>query len=224
MTTGMNALNPVGFYSSGDDYFGLTGATNTYNGVSSNIWNNSTQNLQYQYGYNNTYNAYNNKYASQQLTIQDQCTSIATVLSNGQEDEVLSEFNELVSTLRSQEQYAQCSDQELRAMAKNIFQNMTGISLTDAINQNCSSSFTTGLKNVLNPFGDDSVSKEDLLAEINGTKKKKGADASKVVGEVAGIAGCAAGGAGVGFLVAGPVGAAVGGVIGGAVGLIKAFI
>lgn len=225
MTTAVNSVGNYG-YNNSEDYFGLNsgntaygtadayGSLNTYGGYGNygNIWGGSTQILQNQYDYNNTYNSYNNKYNSEQLSVQDQCAAIATVISNGQEDEVLSEFNELVATIQSQPQYAQCSEQELKAIARNLFQSVTGVSLTDAVNANCSSSFKTGL-NMLNPFDKDTTSKEDLISEISGTKKKEGAEIAETAGKVTAVAAPAVG-AGIGFAVGGPIGAAVGAGIG----------
>ncbi|MDD3237581.1 MAG: hypothetical protein PHV37_05730 [Candidatus Gastranaerophilales bacterium] len=222
MTTAVNSVGNYA-YDSTQDYFGLNSGTSTATSTSSlynssNIWGTNSA-----YGYNNPYLAYNNKMGAQNLAIQDQCAAIATVVGGGQEDEILEEFNELVTTLKSQDQYSQCSDQELKAVARNIFQNTTGVSLNEAINKNCSGSFMTGLKNAINPFGDDKTSKDDLISEINGTKKKKGANEAKVVGSAIGIAGAAAAGAGIGFAVGGPIGAAIGGAIGGVGSFLKSL-
>ncbi len=233
MTTAVNSI--AGYnqflndgFGSTSDYFNLNNTTgtsgnlfNTYNSgyttgsygtYGAGIYGSTSGQLQYNYDLNNQAQSYYVKQNSGQATLAYQCKAIADVISEGQEDEVLTEFNELVSTLKSQPQYAQCNDQELKAIAQDVFANMTGMSLTDAIKTNCESSFKTGL-NLLNPFDRDSVSKEDLLAEVNGTKKKAGSGISKALGGAASV-GTVAAGAGIGFAVGGPIGAVVGAGIG----------
>lgn len=256
MTNGLNGVTAMypttGYYNNGDDYFGLSStAGNNIAGTSiysnpgvynpymtpgmysmpQNLWNDPKGQMQYQYDMSNTANGYGIKNNAQQISLTDQCTALAQVIGSGQEDEILKEFNELSATLKSQPQYAQCSEQEIKGLAKQYFQAVTGLSLNDAIENNASGDFETGFKKSFSLFGDDNESKEDLLAEVNGTKLKRGAEATKVVGEVAGVASYAAIGAGIGASL-GLVGSAgvlsaplavVGGVIGGAVGILKSI-
>lgn len=256
MTNGINGVASMypsnGYYNCGDDYFGLNslannnianssiyGTTGAYNpymtpgmySIPQNLWNDPKGQMQYQYDMNNTANGYGIKSGAQQVSLTDQCSALAQVIGSGQEDEILKEFNELSATLKSQPQYAQCSEQEIKGLAKQYFQAVTGVSLNEAIENNASGDFETGFKKSFSLFGDDNESKEDLLAEVNGTKLKRGAEATKTVGEVAGVAAIAGAGAGIGaavgtfvFPVIGTgVGAAIGGIVGGAVGILKSI-
>lgn len=246
----LGAVNPAmypinGSFGCGTDYFGLgaTGADNffgtnsiynngSYNpymmtgmgAVPQSLWNDPLGQMNYQYDMGNTANSYMIKNNAQQVSLTDQCNALASVISDGQEDEIMKEFVELENTLKSQPQYAKCTDQEIKGIARQYFQAVTGKSLTSAIDQNASGDFATGFKKTFNLFGDDEVSKEDLLSEINGTKLKRGADATKTVGKIAGIATYAAAGAALGTFIPIPVvGNIIGGVAGAAVGILKSL-
>lgn len=241
-----------GSYSSGDGYFNLNSctnnnnasiygatnpytATNTYNpymAMNTNMYNPymmggmySTTGMQTQYNLNNQWQSYGIKANAQQIALTDQCNALAQVLSSGQEDEIMKEFNELENTLKTQPQFAQCTEQEVKAYAKNYFQSITGISLDKAIEENASGDFTTGFKKTFSLFGDDSTSKEDLLATVNGTRLKRGAEETKVAGEVTGIVAKVGAGAALGLAVTlgNPIGAVVGGAIGGIACMLKAI-
>lgn len=190
-----------------------------------NLWNNPVGQMNYQYDMSNTANSFGIKTNAQQISLTDQCNALAQVISDGQEDEIMKEFVELENTLKSQPQYAKCSDQEIKGLARQYFQAITGKSLTSAIEQNASGDFSTGFKKVFSMFGDDSVSKEDLISEINGTKLKRGAEETKIAGKVAGALTYAGVGAGIGAAVTlgNPIGAVVGGIIGAGVGIFKSI-
>lgn len=195
MTTAVGSVTSA--YTDYNNVYGTAADyTGNYSDTSNSLFSNpysygyygpSSSQVQNYYDMNNQYMSYSNKNSAQQLTLKDQCTSLAQVISEGQEDAILTEYNELVSTLASQPQYQNCNEQELKAVAKQIFQNTTGISLNDAINQNCSGNFATGLKQGFFLGNADSISKEQLISEINGTPMKGGA--SKVIGNIIGAIG-----------------------------------
>lgn len=204
MTLGNVGAVNGGYYNSGDDYFGLsnpnmaasTGTTNIfgttgsyggYYGVPQNLVNDPKGQMEYQYDMNNTASSYNVKNNAAQMTITDQCTTMASLISEGKEDEIMTKFEELESTLKSEPQFQKCSDAEIKAYAKNMFAQTTGMSLEDAINKNCQGDFSTGLTSGFHWGNADSTSKEELLAEINGTKPPTGA--AKAFGTILGAIG-----------------------------------
>ena len=208
MVAGINTVGSMGYVNPCDDYFGLysnsglnTGMTAgmttgmTYPSIMNpgmysipqNLWNDPIGQMQYQYDMNNQYQGFNIRANAQQLTITDQCRVLAELISEGKEDEIMENFKELEATLKSQPQFAQCTDKEIKAYAQNMFAQSTGMSLTEAIKQNCKSNFSTGLSAGFFFGNGDTTSKEDLLAEINGTKKPTGA--SKGFGAVLGAIG-----------------------------------
>lgn len=244
MTTGsINAVSPAITTSSGaisycapaDDYFGLY---NNYNNTAGSVFNtgsmmsgmmnyygNSTQQIQQYYNMNAQQQGYMNMGNVQNADIAKQCTAISTVISQGQEDQVMAEYNQLVDAIRNQPGNQMYTESQIKSLADSAYYNATGKTLTDVIEQNCDSSFETGF-NIINPFDNDKTSKEELIAELNGTKVKDGTGAAKVAGNAAGGA-AAAGviGAGIGTLICpGPgtlIGAGVGAVVGAVGGLIK---
>ncbi len=210
MVAGINALSPMGYVNPSDDYFGLSTMSNTttnymspsimgqgitYPGMYSipqNLWNDPAGQMQYQYNMNNQYQSYNNKANAGQLAVTDQCKVIAELISEGKENEIMENFVELQETLKSMPQYAQLSDKEIKSYAQNIFAQTTGVSLTEAIKQNCKSNFSTGFTSGFHLGNADNISKEELLAEINGTKPPTGAAKTfgKILGGILGIIPC----------------------------------
>jgi hypothetical protein len=159
------------------------------------------------------------------LTVNQNIENLNAMIASGREDDIYKEYQKLLETMKTQPQYATLDEKQLAATAKTVYQNATGTSLTDAIEQNCSGSFATGFKKAFNIFGDDSVSKDELLEKINATPKSRGAEAKEVTGKVVGVASTAAAGAGIGFAISlgNPVGAGIGAAVGGAIGFFKSI-
>lgn len=163
---------------------------NTYPGmyqIPQNLWNDPIGQLEYQDNLNQQSGAIYNRNSGQQLEVSNQCRVLASLIGEGKENEVLKEFQEIETALKGQQQYSKCTDQEIKAIAQSIFQQSTGVPLVDAINQNCKSNFETGLGTGFFLGNADSVSKEDLIAEINGTEPPHGG--SKIVGGIIGAIG-----------------------------------
>lgn len=169
----------------------------------------------------------------QNLAIQDQATTIASMITQGKNDQVIPQFNELVEMLRTKPEYLQLDDRELRATAKDYFKQVAGRPIEDMVNEHCAGGFGNAFVNTLS-FGllGSQSSKEDILANLTGTNKTNDDSVAKVAGSTLGGAttGAAIGGVIGGFCGAGvfswataPIGAGIGAIVGGIAGLIKGF-
>ncbi len=179
-----------------NDYFGLSTGTSTvansglYSsnyGIYSTGTNDSSVWLQQQYNNTQLSNSFTNKTNAQSSVIYDKIDVIANLISEGEEDQVLEQYSSLLDSMRSQSQYQGLSEEELSSMAKQAFKARTGVDMSSAVKENCRSDFGTGFHKTFNGLmGADSTSAEDIISEIDGTKKKSGSGIAKFVGGVLG--------------------------------------
>lgn len=161
---------------------------------------------------------------NQELQIEGPMLSIQQCVKNlhdkvqiGELDQIKEGFNALVEATRhAYDVDGRASEQDIKAMALNIYQQATGKSLEDEIRENNRGSFWQGLINGLTfgIFGDKSA--EENIAEVTGQPEGEG---SKIARKTGGALGGAGTGAAIGACCGGPVGALVGGAIGGIIGL-----
>ncbi len=198
------------------------GATSAY----PSVWGGNGNYITNSYNLRVLSSSYNIKDEAQAQAITQQCEAIAYTIKSGNEDAVMKEYDEFLALLKGQEKFDKCTEQELRAYANSIYTDLCGKSMSEEIEKGCSGSLSTAFKDsfLSIPFvGDDKHSKDDLISEITGTPKPRGADAEKALGYTAGVLSTAGVGAGVGFLVGGPVGAAIGAGVGAVVGILRSI-
>ena len=77
---------------------------------------------------------------------------------------------------------------KLRAFAEQVYTQTTGTYITDDIRANSSSSFVSGIKQVLSFGLSNRTTADENIAMIEGTRQTTGSKASKILGNVVAVA------------------------------------
>lgn len=148
---------------------------------------------------------------SEMYAIQDAANSLGVTIADNKANQVMPQFDRFVELLGQLPEYRNLSSQnplQLRALAKQIFKQQYGVTVEDAVKQNCTSSFGTGVKAGMSLGSYAKPSKDDIIASLTNTKVDLLDRAQEVVGS-------AGGGAITGGTIGGVVGAVALGMKGG---------
>jgi len=128
---------------------------------------------------------------AQNGSIERQVRILSEQIKENNQDNVKAEYQKLLQAIRatygSQIQGSE-EDKELtlKQYADQIYAQMTGSYMTDDIRANSSSSFVSGIKQILSfGFGNKTTADENI-AMISGAKQTRGSKASKVAGNIVG--------------------------------------
>lgn len=185
--------------------YGMAGMTTPYTGVGTfgNVlnpqyqmrtmqqWDNfgiSRQVAQYQNQNNAQF-----QMASQTENISRQIQILRTEIQNNNQDNVKAEYNKLLAAVKASygSQIAsgvspEEAEAQVKAYAERLYAQQTGSYITDDIKNNSSSSFWSGVKQILTfGFGNKTTADENI-SMINGTKQTTASKASKVAGNIVG--------------------------------------
>lgn len=147
------------------------------------------------YDVQTTRQLYSNMQSTETMSFAMQSQVIQNMLQTGRTDDALFEFNNMVNEMSGLSQYAGYTEQQIKTLAQNQYKNATGTALLNDITKYADGSFISGVKGsipIVNLFTQTN-SKNDLIAEVTGTKKSN-------FGTVTKIAGAATGGAAFGTL------------------------
>lgn len=175
--------------------------------------------------YNEGKSAKNYASATDGLTgsIREACNTLQTVIVEGESDQIVAKFEEIVDMLRRSPLYERLKaefkddpvvlEKTLRNCAREQFQAATGQDLKAMLQQNCDSALANSFWNTISFGNDQKYSAEDIIAKMEGSQTPKSVKTKETFGKIGGCTATTAAGAAIGF-VFGPVGAVVGGIIG----------
>ena len=164
--------------------------------------------------------------------IMDACRSLQAVVTEGETDQIVKQFETVVSMLKATPLYDELKaqgyhteralDRALRNCAYEQFKAATGQDLDQMIHENCSGAFSNSFKNGMSFGGAQKFSREDLIARLHGYETPNDVPAAKALGKTASVATYLGAGAAIGA-IGGPVGAVIGGIAGLGVGIWSAL-
>ncbi len=167
-------------------------------------------------------------------SIREACNSLQTVIIEGQSDQIVTQFERIVDTLRHSPLYTRLQSEfkddptrlemTLRNCAKEQFQAVTGQDLKAMIQQNCDSSLVNAFWNTISFGNAQTYSAEEVIAHIEGSEPPKSEASKKIIGKVGGVTATTLAGAGVGTLICPVVGTVIGAGVGAVAGIIGAFM
>ncbi len=179
--------------------------------------------MQQQFDTNRTSQQYAVLADGQVGAIMDACRSLQAVVVEGETDQIVQQFETVVSMLKATPLYDELQkqgyhteralDRALRNCAYEQFKAATGQDLDKMISENCSGAFSNSFKNGMSFGGAQQFSKEELIARLHGYDAPNEIPTKKALGKTASVATYIAGGAAIGS-IGGPVGALIGGVVG----------
>ena len=132
--------------------------------------------------------------SAQMNDIQRQAQILHSQIKENNQDNVKAEYRKLLSSVEAQygsqlqgmpEEQKQA---KLRAFAEQVYTQTTGTYITDDIRANSSSSFVSGIKQVLSFGLSNSTTADENIAMIEGTRQTTGSKASKILGNVVAVA------------------------------------
>lgn len=169
-------------------------------------------------------------------SIREACNSLQTVIVEGESDQIVTQFERIVNSLRNSPLYTRLQEEfkddpvrlemTLRNCAKEQFQAATGQDLKAMIQQHCDSALANSFWNTVSFGNAQRYSAEDIIAKIEGSDTPKAVQGKKVVGKVAGVLAGIGSGAAAGAVIGtfgGPIGWGVGAIVGGIAGLVGAI-
>ena len=169
-------------------------------------------------------------------SIRSACDSLQTVIVEGESDQIVTQFEKIVNSLRNSPLYTRLQEEfkddpvrlemTLRNCAKEQFQAVTGQDLKAMIQQHCDTALTNAFWNTISFGHAQHYSAEDIIAKIEGSDTPKAVNGKKIVGKVGGVLASMGAGAAAGVAIGsigGPIGWVGGMVIGGIAGLVGAF-
>ena len=171
--------------------FGLVGGFNNQKQYMDNIqeWDNFGVSRQVA-GFKNQNNAQFQMQA-QNGSIERQARILAEQIKQNNQDNIRTEYDKLIQTIKSAygSQMQGSEDEKLlsaKQYADQVYAQVTGTYMTDDIRANSSSSFVSGIKQVLTfGFGNKTTADENI-AYITGAKQTTGSKASTVAGNIVG--------------------------------------
>jgi hypothetical protein len=132
--------------------------------------------------------------SAQMNDIQRQAQILHSQIKENNQDNVKAEYRKLLSSVEAQygsqlqgmpEEQKQA---KLRAFAEQVYTQTTGTYITDDIRANSSSSFVSGIKQVLTFGLSNNTTADENIAMIEGTRQTNGSKASKILGNVVAVA------------------------------------
>ena len=132
--------------------------------------------------------------STQMNDIQRQAQILHSQIKENNQDNVKAEYRKLLSSVEAQygsqlqgmpEEQKQA---KLRAFAEQVYTQTTGTYITDDIRANSSSSFVSGIKQVLSFGLSNRTTADENIAMIEGTRQTTGSKASKILGNVVAVA------------------------------------
>lgn len=169
-------------------------------------------------------------------SIREACNSLQTVIIEGESDQIVTQFEKIVNSLRNSPLYERLKSEfkddpvrlemTLRNCAKEQFQAATGQDMKAMIQEHCDSELVNSFWNTISFGNAQKYSAEDIIAKVEGSQTPKSTKGKQIAGKVGGVlAGMGAGaaaGAAIGT-IGGPIGWLGGAIIGGIAGLVGAF-
>ena len=195
----------------------FTGSTATGRSNTTSIYD--TNYLDRKYNYQHTNECYENMDYAEDSVLDSKIRNILTFIENGKEDKAIEAYNKLIEEMGGQTRYAQLSQSEIKAMARQMIESQLedGETLDNFIRENTANSFERGFE--INWDG-DKYQEEDVLREICDLDETTTTDGLKKAGgtacKVLAGAGAIAAGIAVGCLT--PLGL-IGGVVAGGAAL-----
>mgnify|MGYP006907959485 FL=1 len=133
------------------------------------------------------------KMASQNQNIQRQVQILNSQIKADNQDNVKAEYNKLLAAVETAYgsqipagTSAEDRQAQIKAYAERLYAQQTGSYITDDIRSNSSSSFMSGLKQVLSfGFGSNTTADENI-ASIEGTTQTKKSKGAKIAGNIVG--------------------------------------
>jgi hypothetical protein len=132
--------------------------------------------------------------ASQNSDIQRQIQVLNSQIKANNQDNIKTEYKKLLRSVEAQygSQLQGMSDEQkqakLKAYAEQMYTQVTGTYITDDIRANSSSSFVSGIKQVLSFGLSNRTTADENIAMIEGTRQTTGSKASKILGNVVAVA------------------------------------
>ena len=132
--------------------------------------------------------------ASQNSDIQRQIQILNSQIKANHQDNIKTEYKKLLRSVEAQysSQLQGMSDEQkqakLKAYAEQMYTQVTGSYITDDIRANSSSSFVSGIKQVLTFGLSNRTTADENIAMIEGTKQTTSSKASKILGNITAVA------------------------------------
>ena len=131
--------------------------------------------------------------ASQTENISRQIQILRTEIVNNNQDNVKAEYNKLLAAVKASygSQIAKGvspeeAEAQVKAYAERLYAQQTGSYITDDIKKHSSGQFWSGMKQIFTFGLGNTVTADENIAMINGTKQTTGSKASKIAGNVVG--------------------------------------
>ena len=162
-------------------------------------------------------------------SIREACNTLQTVIIEGESDQIVTHFENLIDMLRRSPLYDRLQaefkddpvalEKTLRNCAREQFHAVTGQDLKAMIQQHCDGSIANAFWNTVTFGNSQTYSAEEITAKMEGSQPPRSEKTRKVVGKIGGVAATTATGMAIGA-IGGPVGAVIGAGVGCVAGII----
>jgi hypothetical protein len=162
-------------------------------------------------------------------SIREACNTLQTVIVEGESDQIVLKFEEIVKMIkqspvyeRLQEQFKnnpEALDKTIRNCAKEQFMAVTGQDLKAMIQQHCDGALENSFWNTLSFGNAQTHSAEEIIAKIEGSQTPRSVKTKERFGKLGGVTSYTLAGAAIGC-IGGPVGAGIGATIGCIAGIV----
>ena len=166
-------------------------------------------------------------------SIADACRSLQSVVIEGESDQIVKQFENIVAMLKATPIYDKLQEQgfhtdlaldrALRNCAYEQFRAATGQDLDAMIDDNCSSAAANAFKNGISFGNAQKFSKEEVIAKLHGYTTPNDVPTRKTIGKIGSVATAIGTGMAIGGIFGSLPGAVIGGVVGAVGGITSAL-